>query len=153
MLLERAILTMLITLNQFGFCPKSPKNELTSLALSTFPLSESFFHRKDWTLLTFLAFWLNCRVVIARKPYIKIGFGSPFCIFLTLSPGAGPFSDMRSNQKNNFGTRKILSWKKAFFWSRTQGGSGFPYIYIYICCRVLNWTPFLYPICTKPAKT
>ena len=54
-------------------------------------LSEAFFHKKDLTLLTFLAFWLNCRVVIAPKPN-KIWVLEPFLYnFDALAWGQGRF--------------------------------------------------------------
>ena len=60
-------------------------------------------------------------------------------------------------------TSKNKSWTK--FWcnlgpsfdsknpNRGPSFDSTAYIYICWCWRVLNWTPFFHPMCTKPAKT
>ena len=71
---------MLIMLNPFPDFLKSPHFEfrIFLLTLLTFPLSEAFLHREELTLLTFLAFWLNNRLAIARKPFKNWGFQAHF---------------------------------------------------------------------------
>ena len=107
----REMLIMLIMLNPLPEFPESPKHELTLL---TFPLPEAFFLGGELTLLTFLAFWLKCRVANARKPYKNRVFEHVLCE-KDANTGAVPFSDLRSQKKGQISVHKIVSRKMALF--------------------------------------
>ena len=115
------MLIMLIMLNPPPDFPKSPKYELTLLTLLTFPLPEAFFYREELTLLTFLAFWLYCRLAIARNLSKNRVFELILYRLDAITGGRDVFRHKRQPKKANFGTRNCVPKNGPFFRPDTGG--------------------------------
>ena len=78
----------------------------------------------DLTLLTFLAFWLKCRVAKARKPYKNIVFEHVLCEKDANTGGSAVFGLKKPKKRPNFGATKNVP-KNGLFLRPDTGGRAF----------------------------
>ena len=86
--------------------------------------ARSIFLRGELTLLTFLAFWLKCRVANARKPNKNRVFEHVLCEKDANTGGSAVFGLKEPKKRPNFGATKNVP-KKGLFLGRIRGGERF----------------------------